>query len=237
MLIAEDLVLLTLEDITGQPVRGLGDMSKRNILLGGALLAELALAGVIEVRKQSFWQSSKVHQVAIGAPVDRRLQQAFSIIGERPMTPRALVSRIGSQKFDHLAGVLVGRGLLRREQRRVFLTTKTFWPAVDPRSKMPVRQQVASVLLHDAHPDHRTGTLIALLSAVDQAHRLFVSPSVPPRQVKQRAKQIARADWAAGAVRDAIVATHRGVESGFSGGGFSDGGFGGGDGGGGGGGD
>lgn len=232
MLIAEDLVLLILEDATGSPVRGLGDVRKRNILLGGALLAELALTGSIEVRKKSVLHSPKVHPVTEGVPADYCLQQAITIIRERPKSPRALVSRIGDQKFDYFAGVLAGRGIIRQERRRVFLTTKTFWPVVDPRSKQPVRDRIATVLLHGGHPDHRTGTVIALLSAVDQAHRLFVSPSVPPRVVKQRAKQIARADWAAGAVRDAIVATRQGVESSFDGGGFSDGG---GDGGGGGG--
>nr|WP_091051241.1 hypothetical protein [Nocardioides sp. YR527] len=58
-----------------------------------------------------------------------------------------------------------------------------------------MRDRIASVLLHGHTPDERTGTLIALLSAVDQA------------------------DWAAGAVREAIIAARQGVESGFSDGG------------------
>lgn len=179
----------------------------------------------------------KVHPVTVGVPADYNLQQAITIIRERPRTPRALVSRIGHEKFDYFAGMLAGRGVLRQERRRAFLSTRTVWPVVDPRSKKPVRDQISSVLLHDGNPDQRTGTLIALLSAVDQAHRLFTSPSVSPKAVKKRAKQIDRADWAAGAVRDAIVATHHGVESGFNGGGFGDGSDGDGDGDGGGGGD
>lgn len=223
MRIAEDLVLLTLDDVTGQPVKGLRDRSKRDILLGGALLTELALVGAIDVRSKAFFLPPKVRPVAVGVPEDYCLQQAITTIRERPRAPRALVGRIGHERYDYFAGVLAGRGVLRRERRRAFLSTRTVWPVADSRSKQPLRDQISSVLLHDGLPDQRTGTLIALLSAVNQAHRLFVSPSVPPRAVKKRAKRIARADWAAGAVRDAIVAAHDGVESRFYGG-FGDGG-------------
>lgn len=230
MLIAEELVLLTLGDTTGRPVGRLRRRRTRDVLIGGALLAELALNGSVDVRKRFFWLSAKMRPMTEGAPADALLQHAFTTVREKPRPPRALVGRIGYERFDYLAGLLVGRGVLRRDQRHRLLTTTTVWPVVDPRSKKAVRERIASVLLHDGDPDPRTGTLIALLSAVDQAHRLFVSPLVPPRVVKRRAKRIARADWAADAVRNAIVATRRGVE--FSGVDFS--GFGDGDGGGGG---
>lgn len=222
-LIAEDVVLLTLDDATGRPVRGLRRRGKRDVLIGGALLAELALNGSVDVRRAFFGLSAKLRPVTAGAPADALLQRAFITVGEKPRHPRALVGRIGHQRFDYLAGVLVGRGVLRREQRRRSLTTTAVWPVLDARSKQAVRDQIASVLLRDARPDERTGTLIALLSAVDQAHRLFVSPSVSPRIVKRRAKQIARADWASDAVRNAIIATRHGVEFGGDFGAFGNG--------------
>ncbi|MGY0537668.1 GOLPH3/VPS74 family protein [Nocardioides sp. YJ-D4] len=231
MLIAEELVLLTLGDATGRPVGGLRRRRKRDVLIGGALLAELALNGSVDVRSRFPWLSAKMYPVTAGPPADALLQRAFTIVKEKPRPPRALVGRIGYGQFDYLAGILAGRGVLRRAKRTTFLVTSTFSPVVDPRSRQAVRDDIAAVLLHGVPPDERTGTLIALLSAVDQAHRLFVSPSVRPRVVKRRAKQIARAGWAAEAVRNAVVATRRGVEfsfdSGFGDGGDGDGGGGG----------
>lgn len=231
MLIAEELILLTLEDITGQPVKGLRNLATRDVLVGGALLAELALAGAAEVHQQSFWRSPKVRPVKVQVADDASLQHAYDIVCERPRTPPKVVKRIGTGMAAYLIGHLVDQGLLRAEDRKGLFFSTTVHPVLDPRSKQPVRDRIAGVLLHGHTPDERTGTLIALLSAVDQAHRLFVSPTVPPRVVKKRAKEIARADWAAGAVREVIIAARQGVESGFS----DSGGDGGGDGGGGGG--
>lgn len=200
MLIAEELILLTLGDATGRPVGGLRRRRKRDVLIGGALLAELALNGSVDVRRRFPWLSAKMHPVTAGAPADALLQRAFTIVKERPRPPRALVGRIGHERFDYLAGILAGRGVLRREKRTTFLITTTFSPVVDPRSKQAVRDDIAAVLLHGVPPDERTGTLIA------------------------------RAGWAAEAVRNAVVATRRGVEFSFDSG-FGDGGDGGGGGG------
>jgi hypothetical protein len=47
---------------------------------------------------------------------------------------------------------------------------------------------------------------VALLAAVDQAHRQVDRGTLPAREVKRRAKEVAEGAWAADAVRDAVLA-------------------------------
>lgn len=139
MLIAEELILLSLEDITGQPVKGLRNLATRDLLVGGALLAELALAGAVEVHTQSFWHSPKVHPVKVQIADDASLRHAYDIVCERPRRPPKAVKRIGTGMTTYLTGHLVNQGLLRAEDRRGLFFSTTVHPVLDPRSKQPVR--------------------------------------------------------------------------------------------------
>jgi len=80
-LIAEDLLLLLLDDESGKPQTGQLDTA-----LGGALLVELALAGAVTVStetKPSIWKQAKV-RAEPGAEVDDVvLAEALRTIGER----------------------------------------------------------------------------------------------------------------------------------------------------------
>jgi hypothetical protein len=55
-------------------------------------------------------------------------------------------------------------------------------------------------------PDERTSALVALLVAIDHAHKVVDRGDVPARDVKRRAKEIAEGAWAADAVKDAVAA-------------------------------
>ena len=52
----------------------------------------------------------------------------------------------------------------------------------------------------------RTAALIAVLSALDLAHKVIDREGLPARELKKRAKEVAEGDWAAKAVRDSIAA-------------------------------
>lgn len=232
MLIAEDLVLLALEDFSGRPVGGL-DMGMLDFLAGGALLSELALSGAVQLHVDPVGRTPEVHPTGVRIPPDPCLQRALMLAGGAPR-PVSLVRSCGNQMFGHLADRLVHQGLLRREEQKRLLVTRTVWPAVEIGYKQDVRRHLTAALFDGAHPSRRTATLIGLLAAVDQVHMLFISLDVPPAYVKRRADHIAQSDWAAAAVRSIFRATHRGGDW-FGGG--DGGGFFGGDGGGGGGGD
>ncbi|MFJ9390972.1 GPP34 family phosphoprotein [Nocardioides sp. NPDC101246] len=241
MLIAEDLVLLTLEDFSGRPVSGLSAQTLE-LLAGGALVSELALSGAVYLRPDPVTRMLEVHPTGVRIPQDPLLQHCLAFAGGNPR-PASLVRRCGIDMYGHLADRLVHRGLLRRDQQKRFLITRTTWPAVEVTYKQDVRRHLGAALFDGVHPTRRTAALIGHLAAVEQIHRLFGSPTAFPTDVMDRADHVSRGDWAATTVRGIFRSSRRrgdwfgGGEGGWGGdggGGDGGGGGGGGDGGGGG---
>ncbi|NGN96003.1 GPP34 family phosphoprotein, partial [Nocardioides sp. KC13] len=207
MLIAEDLVLLVLEDVTGRPVGGLSSRML-DLLAGGALVSELALTGAVQLHPDPVTHMVEVHPTGVRIPQDPLLQRCLTLAGGHAR-PAPLIRSCGIDMFGHVAGRLVHQGLLRQEQEKHFLITRTSWPAAEVSYKADMRRHLCAALFDGAHPSRRTATLIALLAAVDQAHMLFHSFALPPAHVQRRADVIARSDWAAGAVRGIFRASRR----------------------------
>jgi len=202
-LIAEDLLLLLLDD-----ERGTVMSSHADVALGGALLLELALAEAVLVRERtSIWSGAKV-AVTPGARVaDPVLAEALARVAERERSASDLVNRLGRGARSALTARLADRGILRREDGRVLgLFPRTRWPEADGTHEDEVRRRLTAVLVQGLDPDPRTGALVALLSAVDKAPSAVELAGVPARDVRRRAKQVAEGAWAAKAVRDAIAA-------------------------------
>ncbi|MET0999633.1 MAG: GPP34 family phosphoprotein [Marmoricola sp.] len=207
-LIAEDLLLLLLEDDSGK----LTNATYVDVGLGGALLVELALGGAVEVVKGAgLWARAKV--VPAGAvPSDPVLVEAMRVVSEKQRTAQDLVARLGKKRRDALLERLEGKGILeRREDRAMGLFPRTRWPAVDSSHEADVRRQLGDALVRGVQPAERIAALIALLSALDLAHKVVDREGVPARDVKKRAKTVADGDWAAKAVRDSIVAAQAAV--------------------------
>lgn len=205
-LLAEDLLLLLLDDEKGTPPAGV----QLPAPLGGALLAELAMAGEVEVEPAaSRWRRSTV-AVTDGAHEDPLLAQALAVIAEKPRNAQDLVTRLGKDLPDALRERLHERGLLERRESKVLgLFPRTTWPAADVEHERQVRERLTAVLVQGLTPDPRTAALAGLLAAVDQAHKVVDRGDVPARQVKKRAKEISQGsdgEWATEAVRDAIAA-------------------------------
>lgn len=203
-LIAEDLLLLLLDDETGRGPTGL-DLRP---LLGGAVLLELALAGAVEPGPRSAWGTSRVRTIAGGAPVeDPVLREALTEIATKERSAQDLVGRLGKGLQERLSVRLVERGILERREGRVLgLFPTTTWPAADSRHEADVRRALEAVLVQGRDPDPRTGAIVALLAAVDRAHKVVDRAGLPAGQVRKRAKQVSEGAWAAKAVRDAITA-------------------------------
>lgn len=203
-LIAEDLLLLLLDDEKGTPTS-----SSLDTALGGALLLELALLDAVHVRERtSIWSSAKVAVTpgdrAIEDPV---LASARDRVAERERAASDLVTHLGKGARQALADRLVQRGLLtRRDDRVLGLFPRTRWLATDDPHETRVRAALTAVLVQGLQPDARTGALVALLSAVDAAPSAVDHTGVPAREIRRRAKQIAEGTWAAKAVQDAIAA-------------------------------
>ena len=203
-LIAEDLLLLLLDDESGT----LAQSDKIQPVLGGALLIELALAERIEVgEKTRLWSTAKV-AVIDGAPVDDPLLlTAIETIGEKPRGAQDLVGRLGKDTLEELLRRLEERGLVHPVKGKVLrLFPRTTWPAADRAHEDAVRNLVQGPLVHGLSADPRTSALISLLAAVGHAHKAVERGDVPAKEINARAKQISDGDWAAKAVKDAVAA-------------------------------
>jgi len=203
VLIAEELLLLLLDDRSGA--------SRSSFMrpgLGGALLVELAMAECVAVGPRRRWTGAKVSAVAgVPVPQDPLLRAAYATVAAKPQRAQYLVNALGKNLQSALAERLVEQGILERRQSRVLgLFPRTRWPARDTFDKQQVRRSVTAALVEGQEPDPRTAALIALLSALDRAHKTVDRGGVSSREVKRRARKIAEGNWAAKGVRDAIQA-------------------------------
>lgn len=210
-LIAEDLLLLLMDDASGR----LAASSSARPLFGGALLVELALDEAVEVEeKRSMWHSAKVtarHDVA-GTSSDPLLARAWATVAERPRSAQDLVNRLGKGVREELQDRLVARGILERRETKILgLFPSTTWPAADLRHESRLRQQLQACLVTGISPDARTAALVALLSSINHTHKVVDRGALSASEVKRRAKTIGEGAWAAKAVRDAVAASQAAV--------------------------
>lgn len=209
MLIAEDLLLLLLDDESGR----LTHASYLDTAVGGALLVELALADNVEVVKGSgMWARAKVVTTGTPAPEDATLAAALATVAEKGRTAQDLVGRLGKGRRDELLERLEERGIVRREEDKVLgLFPRRRWPAVDSSHEDDVRRQLGDALVRGVAPTERTAGLVAVLSALGVAHRVLDREGLPAGELRKRAKAIADGDWAAKAVKDSIAAAQAAI--------------------------
>lgn len=215
MLILEDYLLLTLDDVTGKAVV---DASFREQVAAGALLVELALLGRADLAGDG--DGGRVGRIVVrdASPTGNALlDEALDVVrAKEGSTPKALVAPIAKLRpAARAVAALAERGVLRREEGRVlgiFPTTR--WPAADSRHEDAVRADLRRVLVEGQVPDARAAAIVALLAATGQAGRVLATggsgadadggPERTPagrRDVDAQAREIARESWASEAVR------------------------------------
>jgi hypothetical protein len=212
-LIAEDLLLLLLDD-----EKGTATSSYVDVALGGAVLLELALAEAVTVRERtSIWSGAKVVATPGAVVDDPVLAAGLATVAERERSASDLVNRLGKGVKAVLAERLATRGLLQRQDDKVLgLFPRTRWLAADTAHEVEVRRRLSAVLVQGVEPDARTGALVALLASVDKAPASVDHEGVPKRDVRRRAKEVAEGAWAADAVKDAIAASTAAVMAGVT---------------------
>ena len=200
-LIAEDLLLLLLDDQSGKPNTGHLD-----IALGGAVLVDLALEGLVEVASHgSLLGSAKLRRTPGAMAGDRILAGALGAVAENKPAPK-LVVKVGKGLLDPLAERQRRRGVLdRREEKVLGLVTRTRWPSRDPSRKEAIRRGLVVILVQGGRPDARSAALIGLLLAVNRLHRTVSHPDASARSVKKRAKEVAEENWASPTIKDAVA--------------------------------
>ncbi|GAB2666001.1 GPP34 family phosphoprotein [Prescottella soli] len=209
-LIAEDLLLLLLDDESGGPVV---DGTRLPRVLAGAVLLELALDGYVTPAEDG--EDVKKGRLAVrreATPGDPILAGAVEVIREsrRPMKPETAIEKLDTEMREAVFERVVDRGWVRESRRKILgiFPSKT-WPAVDESHERGVRRDLEQVLVEGLDPNPRTAALISLLSAVDAVAKVF--PDADRKAIRKRAKDIAEEEWAGAAVRKAVDAINTAV--------------------------
>lgn len=209
-LIAEDLLLLLLDDESGDP---LTDGTKLPRVLAGAVLLELALDGYVTPADEG--EDVKKGRLVVrldGTPDDPILARTLDVIRDarRPMKPEAVIEKLDTELRTAVFERVIDRGWVRESRRKVLgiFPAKT-WPSVDESHEREVRHELGGVLIEGLDPAPRAAALISLLSAVDAAAKAF--PEAERKAIRKRAKDIAEGEWAGAAVRKAVDAINTAV--------------------------
>lgn len=209
MLIAEDLLLLHLDDSSGRPVT---DSTKLNHALAGALLVELSLQGRVDIAGPGEEVGKGRLVVRDRTPLGNAvLDDALSLLDTREgAKPGNVLGKLTKGLRERLLNNLAAQGVLREEKAKVlgvFPTTR--WPAGDSSHEDALRSRLSGVLVQGLTPDAHTGALISLLSAIDTAPKVVAADD--KRAVRRRAKEISQGTWAADAVKKAVDAVNASV--------------------------
>ena len=209
MLIAEDLLLLLTNDTSGQLAV---PAAHADAALGGAVLAELALLGKVDLAGEA--DAGKPGRLVVrdpSPPGDAVLDAALEVVlAHQGKKPSAVIRPLGKHLRQILHERLTAAGVLRAQQARILgIFPAHRWPALDTSHEEQVRQQLAGALTGQAAPDCRAAELIALLHALNCEHKV-IDPRqfwLSRRQLRARAGEIATDDWASAAVREVINET------------------------------
>jgi len=209
-LIAEDLLLLLLDDESGDAIV---DGTRLPRVLAGAVLLELALDGYVTPAEDD--EDVKKGRLAVRqetTPDDPILARAVAAIREsrRPMKPETAIEKLDTEMRAAVFDRVIDRGWVRESRRKILgiFPSKT-WPAVDESHERGVRHELSGVLIEGLDPNPRTAALISLLSAVDAVAKAF--PDADRKAIRKRAKDIAEKEWAGAAVRKAVDAINAAV--------------------------
>jgi hypothetical protein len=206
MLLAEDLLLLVTDDASG---RLSAPGTQVDIVLGGANLVELTLLSKVGLSGDA--DAGKPGRIVVRDPSpagDEVLDAAMAIIVARQGSkPSAVIRGLSKDLRRTLYGRLAAQGVIRAERRTILgVLPIRRWPAQDAGHKAELRLLITGALAQQAPPDARTAAVIALVHALRCEHKI-VDPrryGLTRRQLRARAEEIAKGDWAPEAVHEVI---------------------------------
>lgn len=208
VLIAEELLLLALDDTSGRRLVG---TDRLDPALGGALLAELALRERVGVSADDRGRAGRGRLTVTDlrptddTELDRALQAMAQHEGRKV---KDLLSGMSSRRITKgLRGRLLARlaaaGALDRQDDKVLgLIPMTTWPARDRGPEDEVRRRLHGALVAGTTPTERTVVLVALLQVSGLVAKVL--PDQDRRLVRRRAKELSEGDWVAKAVKQAL---------------------------------
>lgn len=188
--LAEDIVLLLLDDETGKMEDVHANVME--MLMAGAVLMDLGLKERIDWDLDSLFVIDKT---PIG---DTMLDAALKQISEEPtaLAPKAWIQRIAERGMDIRSAAinsLVNRSIIRVEDTKflwVFGTRR--YPVIDNREEREAKLRLMDVLLSDTIPDPHDVALICLADAASVFEIILSEREL--RQAGKRIEQVRKLD-------------------------------------------
>lgn len=197
-LLAEDLALLLLDDVSGW-LRG----QYADYVLAGAVATDLALRGRIRLseRGERNVRPGRVLVSDTSPTDDPLLDAALARLALRPVRFRSTAVQVVRKHVKRtVLQRLVDRGLIEAREHRVLgLVPVNVHPVVDSSYERHLRAGLFTVLCRDEEPTVRQACVIALLSAVGRADKVVAEDvsTVNRRAIRRRAKELRKIHWAA----------------------------------------
>ncbi|MCV7430927.1 GOLPH3/VPS74 family protein [Mycolicibacterium bacteremicum] len=189
-LIAEDLLLLLLDNAAAQP--GL-ERQRRHRVLGAAILLDLAWA--CRVRPSTDGDAvpaGRLVALAGDTPLDPVTGPAWTLLTRRPAKVGAAVAKLSRDAEPHLLGQLERAGQIQW----VPLSAREFAYPLRTRARVePARAALLAALFDRRPPSAPTAAAISLLHAVDGLGAVLSLNDRGWRWVHARAGEIALGSW------------------------------------------
>lgn len=199
-LLVEDLLLLLFKPDSGT----IAGENTLFYVLGGAVLAQLAQIGAVEVEKTAL--GARVRSVG-EPPADDILRTAWDYSADKARGVQGMLAAIGPHLRKPILERLVTRGDIDSESRRLLgliPTTALSDGGTGRRAELLAR--VRAVLVDGVDPDEKTGALAALISA-SGALPTFHKEIPWTSAVIERATALQKGEWGADAAASAVTRT------------------------------
>ena len=183
----EQLLLLVLRDRKGTVDYRAGFY---NLAMGGAILAELALAGVIRIEesKKAFVEAAPV----TGRPRDEIMAEALDRVRNSRRRRRASswVSTFGGLKrLRHRTALgLCRRGILRTKESQILLVfRRKLYPTIDPGPERTLITRMRDAVMDDGDIEAGLGVVISLAHATGSLRIHFERQELKARKARLKA--------------------------------------------------
>jgi hypothetical protein len=202
---AEEIVLLALDEQRGDFAR-LPD-SELAVALVGAVMMELAFLNRIDIDNKSLLV---VDGTSTGSAVLDASLEIMKASGKEDTSSYWLQRLAGQANAIRQEALeqLVRKGVLRREQSRVFwIFPSKRYPTLDNQEIKAVEARLRELILGDDIPDPRDAVLISLINACRLWHYLFSAAEL--ERVRPRLNDLARLDL----IGQSVVRSIRDIEA------------------------
>jgi len=208
--IYEEILLLALDDDKG--TTALDSLSTFSIAMGGAMLAELAMAGAIKIDRK---KKAEVKAVAGASVQDPLLAECLQKIRDEKKTKKAAhwVQKFSGTKDlkNRAARQMVTKGILKEGSDRVLgIFPRTIYPESDPGPEKELRDRLYWAIFTSAQEvDPGTVVVTALLHGAGLMNRVFDKKKLKSR--KQRLEKLTSGQVVGTAAKEAVEAAQAAV--------------------------